>query len=119
MRKPGFVMIYTLSAIAVTGLLVTTLAMTTNRGFTLERERERGLDEILIAQDVMEREKYNHRFGGEPSLSSETVRNGKTYKITIHRRPRMVEGVPMIEISCEVQGKGSEVTRLVTLMEER
>lgn len=119
MRRKGFVMIYALSAILITGLLAAGTASAIRYALSLERERERGLDEVLIAQDVMEREKYNHRFGGEPSLSSETVRNGKTYKITIHRRPRMVEGVPMIEISCEVQGKGSEGTRLVTLMEER
>lgn len=119
MKRSGFVMIYALSAIAVTGLLVTLTAFTTNRSFQLVRGREEGLDEILIAQDVMEREKYNHRFGGGLSLSSEIERNGKRYEIDITRRSRMVEGITMVEISCLVQGEGSEGTRFTTLMEER
>lgn len=119
MKRKGFVMIYALASIAVCGLLSAAAAFTVSQSFTREKERDRSLDETLIAQDVMEREKYNHRFGGEPSFGSETERNGKRYEISVTRRPRMVEGIPMVEISCLVHGEGSEGIRLSTLLEER
>ncbi len=118
MRRKGFVMIYALSAILITSLLAAGAASAIRYALSLERERERGLDEVLIAQDVMEREKYNRRFSAsEPSLGNEIERNGRRYEVEVNRRLRVVEGIPMVEISCTVKSAGEEGIRLATLME--
>ena len=76
------------------------------------------VDEVFLAQDVMEREKYNARFSqAEVSLPQQVVRNGRTYDIEVQQMPREMEGVAMVEMTCRVTHSSGRSVELVQCWE--
>ena len=119
MKRKGFILLWTMVSMVILAMLAAVLTSLCHTAFSWEREREIGLDTLLIAQDAMEREKYNHRFsGGEVPLSGDIRRNGRVYHVQMKKEGTMIEGIPMVRISCIVT-TGKERYETMTLMEER
>lgn len=76
------------------------------------------VDEMFLAQDVMEREKYNARFSPtEEALPQQVSRNGRTYTIEVQQVPREIEGVVMMEMTCRVVHSSGQSVELVQCWE--
>lgn len=117
-RRPGFLMAWTLTAMTLIFILLGGVTFALYTALSWEMEREGPLDEVLIAQDAMEREKYNVRSGGnEPSLSGDVLRNGRHYRVHVSRMAVEERGISLIRIRCHVAMEGREGTDLVTLVE--
>lgn len=119
MKRKGFILLGTLVSLGVIALLAAVISSVCAMAFSWEKEREITLDTVLIAQDAMEREKYNMRFPEkEPPLSGDIRRNGRIYHVSMEKEGTVVEGIPMVRIICTVS-LGKEIYETSTLMEER
>ncbi len=113
-------MIWAIAAVAMAFLLGTAAFGVLSTVLHREQTMEIHLDEVLIAQDGMEREKYNIRLqGNETTLPGEVFRNGRTYAIHIIRTPKEMEGVQMMEVICRVSHDSGMSVELTQLMEQR
>lgn len=113
-------MIWAIAAVAMAFLLGTAAFGVLSTVLHREQTMEIHLDEVLIAQDGMEREKYLLRFqGNENALPSTVVRNGRTYEVHIQYDPREVEGVPMMKVTYRVSHDSGMSVELTQLVEQR
>lgn len=113
-------MIWAIAAVAMAFLLGTAVFGVLSTVLQREQTMEIHLDEVLIAQDGMEQEKYNIRWqGNEITLPAEVFRNGRTYDVHITRTPKEIEGVPMMEVTCRVSHDSGASVELTQLMEQR
>lgn len=119
-RRRGFVLLWAVFAMAAAVLVGSGLFFCLFSLMEHEKDTEIVNEEALLAQDAMEREKYNVRFGGhEPRLSGRVTRNGRTYEVDWEWEARDIEGVPMQELTCHVTHESGRTFSVTTLVEKR
>lgn len=112
-------MIWAIAAVAMAFMLGAAAFGVLSTVLHREQAMEIQLDEVLLAQDGMEREKYNLRFQGqESSLPAEVFRNGRRYAVQITHRPKEIEGVSMVEVTCQVSHESGASTQLTQMVEQ-
>ena len=113
-------MLWAIAAMAMAFLLGTAACWALATAIGREADMEIHVDEILLAQDCMEREKYNARFSfGETPLNGTISRNGRIYEVHWQQVVRDVEGIAMIETTCRVEHASGRSVELVQLWESR
>ena len=118
-KRKGFLMIWAIAAVAMAFMLGAAAFGVLSTVLHREQAMEIHLDEVLLAQDGMEREKYNLRFQGqETALPSEVFRNGRSYEVHITHRPKNIEGVPMMEVACRVSHESGASVELIQMVEQ-
>lgn len=111
-------MLWAIAAMAMVFLLGTAVFGTMPLVLQREADMEIHVDEMFLAQDIMEREKYNARFSKEEaSLPHQVDRNGRTYTIEMQQVPREMEGVAMVEMICRVTHSSGRTVELVQCWE--
>ena len=112
-------MIWAIAAVAMAFMLGASAFGVLSAVLRREQDMEIHLDEVLLAQDGMEREKYNIRFQGQESpLPIEVFRNGRTYMVHINHRSKEIEGVPMVEVTCQVNHESGASVELIQMVEQ-
>ncbi len=113
----GFVMVWAAAASAVVLMLSAAAFFALSSAMRRSFAMEIAADETLIAQDVLERAKYGERFGESFSVPSEVERNGRSYEIHFSQNGKMVNGISMTELTCEVMYGSGESFSLSTMVE--
>ena len=127
MKRKGFIMVWTLCALLAIGILLSALFLVIHQALAWEAARERELDEIFLAQKLMEETKYRVRFpskvheasGHEPA-EGKIPRNGRDDEYTVRQSGISVPGeeISLKEITCRVTCGDDEGVTLVTWVEE-
>ena len=119
-RRKGFLMIWVLASLTMVFILLGAVTFVLHTALSWEADREGALDEVLIAQDAVESEKYRLCFNeAAPSMASEVIRNGRYYHVEMKRELKMQDTVPMISIRCRVFLLGHEGCTLETWVENK
>lgn len=119
-KRKGFIMLWAIAAMAMAFLLGTAACFSLSTAMSREADMEIHLDETLLAQDCMERAKYNARFSvDEIPLQGTISRNGRTYEVHWQQVAREIEGIAMIETTCRVEHSSGRTIELVQLWEVR
>ncbi len=113
----GFIMVWAAGATAVVLMLAAAAFFALSAAMRREIAMEISIDETLIAQEVLEKAKYNARFGEALPLPTETVRNGRSYEIHVSQTAKSPSGIPMTEITCRVTHEGGDTFEMATLVE--
>lgn len=117
-KRKGFIMLWAIAAMAIASMLGAAVCLALSHVLERELDMEIHLDETWVAQDAMEREKYNTRFhGGEMSMPSTVERNGRNYEIHWQREITDIEGVSLIQITCKVSHPSGRTVSMVQLLE--
>ncbi len=107
-NEKGFIMVWAAAASAVVLMLSATAFFALSSAMRRSLAMEIAADETMIAQEALEQAKYGHRYGEAFFIPTEVERNGRTYEVHFSKNGKLVEGVSMVELTCEVvHGEGS------------
>ncbi len=115
-NQKGFLMVWAAAASAVVLMLSAAAFFALSSALRRELAMEIAADETLIAQDALEKAKYGHRFAEAFAIPTEVERNGRTYEVYFSEQGKMVDGVTMVELTCQVVC-GEESFSLSTMVE--
>ena len=115
-NEKGFLMVWAAAASAVVLMLSAAAFFALSSAMRRDLAMEIAADETLIAQDILEGAKYGRRFSEPFSVPAEVVRNGRTYEIHFSENEKLLSGVTMTELTCEVTC-GEESFALSTMVE--
>lgn len=106
-KRQGFLMIELLAGLMAVSVTVLAVFSVFYRLAAYEEEREAAADEIWIAQQVLETEKYNLAFHENEAVPvGQTARNGRVYDVVLEKEAVTVERVPMMKVTCRVSMDG-------------
>ena len=116
-KRKGFLFFWLLLGLPLVSLTGAALFFIFLQVLQYEKERQIMRDEIFIAQEVLQKVKYNVRFGKREEIPlGETERNGRIYKVELERENIRIEGIFMTETVCRVS-LGSRRYEAGTLLE--
>ncbi len=101
-NEKGFILIWAAVASAVVLMLSTAAFFALSSAMRRSLAMEIATDETLIAQEALEKAKYGYRFSESFSIPTEVERNGRIYEVYFSETGKTVEGVEMVELTCEV-----------------
>ena len=114
--RRGFLLIWANVAICVVLLMAGALAMAMQTAIRYEAASRRDTTALHVAEDAMEKMKYNARFGKNVTIPTFVSRNGSDFRVKAETGTESVSGITMKKVRVMVEdenGRGISFSCLV------